>query len=98
MFGINEPRGAAGRELRHMGEVQVFLDRGAGRRADAQEQQNMLLFDELRACSTALGGLKPSSTAIRSTLPPVDAALLVDHFEIGDLALGDLTRSAIAGR
>ena len=78
--------GCAGRdeELRHLLGVHVFLDRGIGRGAERLvDQQHLVAFDEL---ARLLDGLRRRVGVIignEGDLAAVDAALLVDHAEIG---------------
>ena len=84
--------GCAGRgeQLRHFFGVQVFLNRGVGRRADDLErQQHLVVFDQL---ADLLDGLRRRIGVVildELDLAAVDAALLIDHVEIGGLRLAD---------
>ena len=102
MLGIVPLVGAGGDEqLRHLVVVQVALDRGVGRRAERIEQhQHLVLLDQLAHLFDGLRRAVAVVAADEVDLAAVDAALLVDHGEVGGLRLADgaVARSRAAVR
>ena len=91
VLGIVPLVGAGGDEqLRHLVFVQITLDRGIGRRAErVEQQQHLLLLDQL---AHHLDGLRRAIAVVATDevdLAAVDAALVVDHGEVGGLRLAD---------
>ena len=94
---IGELRGAGGGEqLRHFLAVEIFLHGGVRRRADDLEgEQHLVALDQL---ADLLDGLRRRVGVVildQVDLAAVDAALVVDHLQIGGLRLAD---SGIGGR
>ena len=86
------PLGGAGgdEQLRHLLGVQIFLDRGVGRRAEGvEDHQHLVALDEL---AHLFDGLRRAvGVVIRDELDlaAVDAAVLIDHLEVGFFGLAD---------
>ena len=83
--------GAGGdEELRDLLCVHVVLDRGVARRAQAVEnQQHTVILDELARLLDGPGRAVAVVVGDEIDLAAVDAALGVDHLEIGSLGLAD---------
>ncbi|MET4716920.1 hypothetical protein ABIF63_001026 [Bradyrhizobium japonicum] len=77
-------------QLRHLLGVEIFLDGRVHRRADDLEgQQHLVALDEL---ADLLHGLRRRIGVVildQIDLATIDAALVVDHLEIGGLGLAD---------
>ena len=96
IFRIGEARRAGrGQKLRHFSIVQIFLDRCIRRGTDDLEGgENLVAFDELAHLLDRLRRTVGIVVLNEVDLAPLDAALLVDHADIGGLHLAD---AAIGG-
>ena len=86
------PLGGAGgdEQLRHLLGVQIFLDRGVRRRSERIEHhQHFVALDQLARLLDRLGRAVAVVIGDEVDLAAVDAALIVDHLEIGFLGLAD---------
>ena len=86
------PLGGAGgdEQLRHLLGVQIFLDRGVGRRAERVEHhQHLVALDQLAHLFDGLRRTVGVVVGDELDLAPVDAAVFVDHLEIGFFGLAD---------
>ena len=86
----NLVRAGGDEQLRHLLGVHVFQDRRVGRRAERlEDQQHLVALDQL---ARLLDGLRRAIGVVigdEVDLAAVDAALVVDHPEIGGLRLAD---------
>ncbi len=91
VLGIVPPVCAAVEEkLRHLVVVQIVLHRDVGRRAERIEQEQHLIF--LNQLAHDLDGFWRAVTLVATDevdLAAVDAALVIDHGEVGRLRLAD---------
>ena len=89
--------GAGGDEqLRHLVVVQVLSDRAVGGRTERlEERQHPVLFDQLTNLFEGLRRAIAVVAADEVNFTPVNAAVLIDHGEIGGFRLAD---SAVARR
>ena len=91
LFGIVPLVGAGGDEhLRHFVVVQIAADCAVGRRAERVEQrQHVVFLDQLAHHFDGLRRAIAVVAADEVDLAAVDAALLIDHVEVGGLRLAD---------
>ena len=91
MLGIAPARGAGGDEqLRHLHGVHVFLDRRVGRGAERREdQEHLVALDQLARLLHRLRRAVGVVIGDEVDLAAVDAAIVVDHAEIGAHRLAD---------
>ena len=77
-------------QLRHLLGVHVFLDRRISRRAQrVHDEQHFVILDQLARLLHRLRRAVAVVIGDEGDLAAVDAALLVDHLEIGSLGLAD---------
>ncbi len=91
VLGIAPARGAGGDEqLRHLHGVHVFLDRGvAGGAERGENQEDLVALDQLARLLHGLGRAVGVVIGDEVDLAAVDAAIVVDHPEIGAHGLAD---------
>ena len=100
MLGIVPLVGAASYEqLRHLVVVEVAPDRGVGRRAKRiEQQQHLVLLDQLTRHFDGLRRAVAVIAADEIDLAAVDAALIIDHGEIGSVRFADGAVGSKLGR
>ncbi len=77
-------------QLRHLLGVHVFLDRRISRRAErVHDEQHFVILDQLARLLHRLRRAVAVVIADEGDLAAIDAALLVDHLEIGGLGFSD---------
>jgi hypothetical protein len=79
-----------GEELRHFLAIEIFLDGGVRRRADDLEsEQDLVALDEFAHLFDGFRWRIGVVILDQIELAALDAALFVDHLEIGSLRLAD---------
>ena len=77
-------------KLRDFVVVQIGADGEIVSGSDgAEDQQDLILFDELTGERRALGGVGSVVHADESDFAAVDSAAIVDHLEVGGFGAGD---------